>query len=102
MAVLTVVVADDERPARRYLTGLLQQCDGVQIVGEAANRTRLADPEFAARFPEVPWDAIYGLRNRIVQDYFEVDLEIVWQTVQQDLPSLRRQIEELLKHANKA
>jgi two-component system LytT family response regulator len=37
VAVLTVVVADDERPARRYLTSLLQQCDGVHIVGEAAN-----------------------------------------------------------------
>lgn len=37
MANLTVVVADDERPARRFLTGLLQQCDDVQLVGEAAN-----------------------------------------------------------------
>jgi len=74
----------------------------IEIVGEAANKTRLADPEFAARFPDVPWDVIYGMRNRIVHDYFEVDLEIVWQTVQQDLPALRRQIAELLKHANKA
>ena len=37
MANLTVVVADDERPARRFLTGLLQRCDDVQLVGEAAN-----------------------------------------------------------------
>ncbi len=73
----------------------------IEIVGEAANKTRLADPEFAARFPDVPWDVIYGMRNRIVHDYFEVDLEIVWQTVQQDLPALRRQIAELLEHANK-
>jgi uncharacterized protein with HEPN domain len=71
----------------------------IEIVGEAANKTRLADPEFAARFPNVPWDVIYGMRNRIVHDYFEVDLEIVWQTVQQDLPALREQIAELLKHA---
>ena len=47
----------------------------IEIVGEAANKTRLADPEFAARFPDVPWDVIYGMRNRIVHDYFEVDLE---------------------------
>lgn len=39
MADLTVVVADDERPARRFLTGLLQQCDGVQLVGEASSGT---------------------------------------------------------------
>ena len=72
----------------------------IEIVGEAANKTRSADPEFAARFPDVPWDVIYGMRNRIVHDYFEVDLEVVWQTVQQDLPALRTQIVELLKHAN--
>ena len=71
----------------------------IEIVGEAANKTRLADPEFAARFPDVPWDVMYGMRNRIVHDYFEVDLEIVWQTVQQDLPVVRKQIADLLHHA---
>ena len=39
---------------------------------------------------------MYGMRNRIVHDYFEVDLEVVWQTVQKDLPALRKQIEALL------
>jgi uncharacterized protein with HEPN domain len=57
----------------------------IEIIGEAANKTRLADPEFAARFSQVTWDVIYGMRNRIVHDYFEVDLEIVWQTVQTGL-----------------
>lgn len=61
----------------------------IEIIGEAANKVRVADPEFAAQFPEIPWDAMYGMRNRIVHDYFEVDLRIVWQTIQQDLPVLR-------------
>jgi len=39
---------------------------------------------------------MYGMRNRIVHDYFEIDLEVVWQTVQKDLPVLRKQIEPLL------
>jgi uncharacterized protein with HEPN domain len=39
---------------------------------------------------------MYGMRNRIVHDYFEVDLEIVWQTVHRDLPVLREQIAALL------
>lgn len=73
----------------------------IEIVGEAANKVRTADPAFAARFPEVPWDLMYGMRNRIVHDYFEVDLQVVWQTVQQDLPVLRRQIEELVRHTAK-
>ena len=39
---------------------------------------------------------MYGMRNRVIHDYFEVDLTVVWQTVQQDLPELRDQIVALL------
>ncbi len=39
---------------------------------------------------------MYGMRNRIVYDYFEVDLDVVWQTIQMDLPVLRPQIVLLL------
>jgi uncharacterized protein with HEPN domain len=35
---------------------------------------------------------MYGMRNRVIHDYFEVDLAVVWQTVQQDLPELRNQM----------
>jgi uncharacterized protein with HEPN domain len=69
----------------------------IEIVGEAANKVRTADPAFAASVPNIPWDVMYGMRNRIVHDYFEVDLEVVWQTVQRDLPVLRSQIQALLE-----
>jgi uncharacterized protein with HEPN domain len=65
---------------------------GLQIIGEAANKLRTIDLQFAAQHPDIPWDLIYGMRNRIVHDYFEVDLEVVWRTVQQDLPTLRLRI----------
>jgi uncharacterized protein with HEPN domain len=39
---------------------------------------------------------MYGMRNRVIHDYFEVDLAVVWQTVQQDLPELRNQMLALL------
>lgn len=64
----------------------------LQVIGEAANKIRSAAPEFAAQHPDVPWDLMYGMRNRIVHDYFEIDLEVVWRTVKQDLPSLRLQV----------
>ncbi|MGC2030776.1 MAG: DUF86 domain-containing protein [Steroidobacteraceae bacterium] len=64
----------------------------IQIIGEAANKVRTADPEFAAQHPHVPWAVMYGMRNRVIHDYFEVDLAVVWQTVQQDLPELRSQM----------
>ncbi len=69
----------------------------LQIIGEAANKVRTADPEFAAQHPQVPWALMYGMRNRVIHDYFEVDLAVVWQTVQQDLPELRNQMQALLK-----
>jgi len=69
----------------------------IEIIGEAANKTRSADPDFAALYSDIPWDVMYGMRNRIVHDYFEVDLEVVWQTVKQDLPQLRLQITDLLQ-----
>jgi uncharacterized protein with HEPN domain len=68
----------------------------LQIVGEAANKARLADPQLQGRSPEIPWDLMYGMRNRIIHDYFEVDLDVIWQTIKQDLPVLRAQIVQLL------
>jgi uncharacterized protein with HEPN domain len=72
----------------------------LEIIGEAANKARSADPDFAAQASDVPWDVMYGMRNRIVHDYFEVDLEVVWQTVTNDLPQLRQQIVSLLRNLN--
>jgi uncharacterized protein with HEPN domain len=74
----------------------------IEIIGEAANKTRVADPDFAARHLSIPWDVMYGMRNRIVHDYFEVDLQVVWQTIQRDLPVLRQQIDAMLKDLSKA
>jgi uncharacterized protein with HEPN domain len=52
----------------------------IEVIGEAANKARLADPDFATGHSHIPWDVMYGMRNRIVHDYFEIDLAIVWQT----------------------
>lgn len=43
----------------------------IEIIGEAANKVRTADPVFAARFPNIPWDVVYGMRNRVVHDYLK-------------------------------
>jgi uncharacterized protein with HEPN domain len=72
----------------------------IEIMGEAAQRVRSADPDFATRHADVPWDQMYGMRNRIVHDYFQIDLEVVWRTVQVDLPSLRQQIAALIDQSS--
>lgn len=82
----------------RYIAGLdgvafLQDsktCDSVvrnlEIIGEAANRL---PPELTQRHPEIPWRRIVGLRNRVVHEYFDVDLELVWEIVCVELPALK-------------
>lgn len=61
----------------------------LEIIGEAA---RTLPDDFAAAHPEVPWMRIAGLRNRIVHDYFGLDLEIIWQILQVDLAQLKSQL----------
>lgn len=68
----------------------------LEVLGEAAQNIKVADPDFARRNSEVPWDLIYGMRNRIIHGYFDINLEVVWQTVNSDLPTLYNQIETLL------
>jgi uncharacterized protein with HEPN domain len=65
----------------------------VEIVGEAA--ARVSEPIRAAH-PEIPWREIMGMRHRLVHGYFEVDLDKVWQTVQNDLPPLIANLEPLV------
>ena len=70
--------------------------DGVarnlEIIGEA---TRQLPEEFRRSHAEVPWSEIAGLRNRIVHDYFGLDLEIIWEIIQHDLPQLENKIRVL-------
>lgn len=57
----------------------------VQVIGEAAQQT---SKEFQDLYPQVPWREIIGMRHRIVHDYLNVDEDIVWEVVQNDLPRL--------------
>lgn len=68
----------------------------IEIIGEAARNVERADPQFSASHPEIPWAVIYAMRNRLSHGYFEVDLEIVWKTVRNDLPPLESKISALL------
>jgi uncharacterized protein with HEPN domain len=67
--------------------------DGVarnlEIIGEAA---RQLPEEFRRNHAQIPWTQIAGLRNRIVHDYFGLDLEIIWEIIEHDLPELEKQV----------
>lgn len=68
----------------------------IEIVGEAANNLLAVDPEITERHPEIPFAQIYGMRNRVSHGYFAVSLEMVWETVEIDLPELRAKIAAVL------
>lgn len=60
------------------------------ILGEIAVRIMENHPDFSASHPEIPWRNMRGMRNRIAHGYFEMDMDIVWETVQRSLPNLQR------------
>lgn len=57
----------------------------LEVIGEAGTGV---SPDFRERHPNLPWKKIMGMRNRLIHGYFDVNLDIVWQTVTGDLPSL--------------
>ena len=57
----------------------------VEIVGEAAKQVT---PETQADYPTVPWSAAARMRDRLVHHYFDIDLDVLWSTVLEDLPAL--------------
>jgi len=68
-----------------------------EIIGEACRNIEVHHPGFAAEHPEVPWAFAYEMRNALAHGYFKVDLEIVWKTIQIDLPPLAGQVEKLIQ-----
>ena len=64
-----------------------------EIIGEAA---RHLSPEARSIFPEIPWKLLTAMRNILIHDYDDVDLDIVWNTTQRDLPPLIARVEAYL------
>ena len=58
------------------------------VIGEAATKIMDQHAEFSDQHPEVPWRSMRGMRNRIAHGYFDINLEVVWGTVQTALPDL--------------
>jgi len=65
----------------------------IQVIGEAAKRV---SPELADSHPNVPWRDMAGMRDKLVHDYFGVDVNMVWVTAKEDLPELQREISAIL------
>jgi len=71
--------------------GVIRQ---IEIVGEAV---RHISKDIRNTYPEVPWQDIAGMRDKLIHDYFGVDIEKVWLTAQEDLPVFKKQVLGIMK-----
>jgi uncharacterized protein with HEPN domain len=93
---------------RTYVHGLTQEQFGADtrtlyavawcltVIGEAA---RHVPDEVSARYPEIPWAQMGGMRNHIVHGYDQIDLEVVWKVLCDHLPALVPHLERMLSEA---
>lgn len=67
----------------------------VEVIGEAAANV---PDEIRSKYPSLPWRDIRGMRNKLVHQYFGINMEVVWQTIQEDLPMITGELENILKN----
>jgi len=65
----------------------------LEIIGEAS---RGVSAQFREAHPDLPWKSMTGMRDRLIHGYFDVNLDVVWETVTNDLPSLIAQLEKIV------
>jgi uncharacterized protein with HEPN domain len=80
----------------KIMTVPLYTIRNLEIIGEAVKR--LSD-DFKSKNSEIPWRNVAGLRDVLIHDYMGVDLENVWNVVEQNLPSLKKVILKNVKAA---
>lgn len=66
----------------------------IEIIGEAAKNI----PEDARKeYPEIPWNGMAGMRDKVIHGYFGVDIKVVWDTIEKRIPEIKLLFEKMLK-----
>lgn len=64
------------------------------VIGEASTKISI---DFKKTNPQIDWKSIVGIRNKIIHEYFDINIDTIWLTVTKDIPVLKKQINQILK-----
>lgn len=84
---------EDLESDRKLVLALVKS---IEVIGEAATKT---SPHCREELPYIPWADIVGMRNRLIHAYFDINLDILWMTVVEDLPPLIAELERIVQSA---
>ena len=70
----------------------------LEVLGEAANRVPV---EMRSKYSKLPWQQIIGLRNKLIHAYDQVDIEVLWEIISEDLPPLSKQLDLIIENWDK-
>lgn len=95
----SINAVDDFLSSSGGMKTLAADCMLIEAIGEGVKRIdERTNGELLVNRPEIPWHAVKGMRNHIAHGYFDINAELVWDVVKNDLGSLREAIDYLLSH----
>lgn len=81
--------AEDLRTQQAIIMNIL-------LIGEVATKLVQKFPEITTTYPDIPWNNIRGMRNRIAHEYFDLDLGVIWRTIHTAIPVLQSHLQKLM------
>lgn len=91
----------EDMEEKKFIKNILVQSAVIrqlEIIGEAVKKL---STDLKIRYKNIPWKDIAGLRNKLIHDYFGVDINLVWTICTKDIPELKRWISKIVKKNNR-